>query len=343
MIKVAIGLSGGVDSTAAAALLKEEGLSLVGVCLKMHAGGDTFAAQKAAEELGIPYHEVDLTARFEEQVLRPFAALYKIGETPNPCILCNPAVKFAGLLEAADALGCEKIATGHYASVAEYQGRHLIKRIPRQKKDQSYMLYGLGEEVLSRLLLPLGAFEEKDQVRAFADERGYSSADAKDSMDLCFLDPEENHADFIKAYTGSAPACGKICTKEGKILGDHKGICHYTVGQRRGLGVAAEQRLYVTALRPKSNQVILGPREDVMEHRVLLRDTCWHLPLPEEGLTAKVRYRDQDAPVRVELLEGDRAILRFESPKFAPAAGQSAVVYWENFLLGGGIIFNEES
>lgn len=338
MIRVAVGISGGVDSTAAVAFLKDQGYEPVGVFLKMHAQSGEEAARRAAAELGIPFHMVDLTAAFEERVLHPFAKMYKLGQTPNPCVLCNPAVKFSGLLQAAEKLGCERIATGHYAAVEEYEGCHLIRRIPGQKKDQSYMLYGLSEEILSRLILPMGAFDQKDQVRSFAGERGLSAANAKDSMDLCFLTPEQSHGDFIKAYTGSAPNEGEIRTKEGKVLGRHKGICHYTVGQRRGLGVAADQRLYVTRLVPEEDAVILGKREEILKSRVLLRDTVWHLPLPDEGLSAKIRYRDQDAPVKVEILAGDRAILQFESPKSAPAPGQSAVVYWRNFLLGGGII-----
>lgn len=338
MIRVAVGISGGVDSTAAAAFLKENGYDPIGVFLKMHAHSGEEAARRAAEELGIPFHLMDLTDRFEEKVLRPFAKMYKRGETPNPCILCNPSVKFAGLLEAADALSCEKIATGHYAAVEQFEGRHLIRRIPGQKKDQSYMLYGLSEDVLSRLLLPLGTFSQKDAVRDFAGARGFSAADAKDSMDLCFLTPEQSHGDFIKTYTGSAPNEGEIRTREGKVLGRHKGICHYTVGQRRGLGVAADQRLYVTRLIPEEDAVILGPKEEIMKGRVILRDACWHLPLPAEGLSAKIRYRDQDAPVRVEYLKDGRAVLQFDQPKSAPAPGQSAVVYWKDYLLGGGII-----
>lgn len=342
MIKVAVGLSGGVDSTTAAAFLKEQGYFPIGVCLQMHGRGEADAARKAAEELGIPFYAVDLTALFEEKVLRPFAELYKRGETPNPCVLCNPAVKFAGLLQAADALGCEKIATGHYAAVEQYEGRYLIKRIPGQQKDQSYMLYPLGQEVLSRLLLPLGSFMEKEKVRAFAKERGLTSAHAKDSMDICFLEPDQSHGDFIETYTGSRPREGKICSKDGTVLGYHKGIFHYTVGQRRGLGVAADQRLYVTELIPKEDVVILGPREDIMQDTVEIRDACWHLPLPQEGLTAKIRYRDRDAAVRVEVLEQGHAVLYFEAPKSAPAPGQSAVVYWKDYVLGGGTIVSRE-
>ena len=188
MIKVAVGLSGGVDSAVSVLLLQKAGYQPIGVFLRMHqAGEEAKAARKAAEELGIPFYERDMRAQFEQYVLRPFAALYKRGETPNPCLLCNPAVKFRGLLDAADELGCEKIATGHYAAVGKLEGKHLIRRLPDSAKDQSYMLYGLGEEVLSRLILPLGEWGDKAQIRAMAEEKGLSNAQKKDSLDICFF------------------------------------------------------------------------------------------------------------------------------------------------------------
>ncbi|MBQ7935583.1 MAG: tRNA 2-thiouridine(34) synthase MnmA [Clostridia bacterium] len=339
MIKVALGLSGGVDSAVAAALLREEGYAPIGVFLRMHrVGNEEAAARKAAEELGIPFYLKDMTALFEEQVMRPVAMLYQRGETPNPCILCNPAVKFRGLLEAADALGCAKIATGHYAAVEKWGDLHLIKRIPGQLKDQSYMLYGLPEECRSRLLLPLGVEKGKEAIRAMAAEKGLSAANKKDSLDICFLEEGSSHGAFIEKYTGSPPAPGKILSADGALLGTHEGICHYTVGQRRGLGVSADQRLYVTALDPVQNVVTLGPKEQAEHTCVYLRNVVLHCPLPEEGLTVKVRSRDRDTSACLELLEDHRGILHFDQPKMAPAPGQSAVFYCRNFVIGGGII-----
>ncbi len=339
MIQVALGLSGGVDSAVAAALLREAGYAPVGVFLRMHRiGQEEDAARKAAEELGIPFYLKDMTALFEEKVMRPFAAYYKRGETPNPCILCNPAVKFRALLEAADALGCPLIATGHYASVERQGALHLIKRIPGQAKDQSYMLYGLDESCRSRLLLPLGTDQGKDAIRRIAAEKGLSAAVKKDSLDICFLEEDRSHGDFIEEYTGSPAAPGDIIDEAGKILGRHEGIYHYTVGQRRGLGVSSEQRLYVTALDPACNTVTLGPKEAAEKTTVYLRDLILHCPLPQEGLTVKVRSRDKDAPARLELQENRRGILTFETPKMAPAPGQSAVFYCKDFVIGGGII-----
>lgn len=338
MTKVAVGLSGGVDSAVSVALLQEAGYSPIGVFLEMHGmGEERLAAEKAASELGIPFYSFDLRARFEEFVLRPFAALYKRGETPNPCLLCNPAVKFRGLLEAADSLGCEKIATGHYAAIEKVGGTYLVRRLPDSAKDQSYMLYALGQEVLSRLILPLGEWGDKAAVRAKAEEKGLSAASKKDSLDLCFLAPGDNHSAFIEKYTGSAPSPGKVLRVDGAELGTHQGICRYTVGQRRGLGIAAEQRLYVTDLDPETNIVTLGPREAVETRTVWLKDVIFHLPLPSEGLSAKVRYRDRDSAVTVEQRE-EGAILHFETPKIAAAPGQSAVIYWRDLVLGGGII-----
>ncbi len=339
MTKVAVGLSGGVDSAVCTMLLQQAGYQPIGVFLRMHrVGQEEKAARRAAEELGISFYVKDLTDVFEEKVIRPFAALYKRGKTPNPCILCNPAVKFKGLLEAADALGCEKIATGHYASVEQKSGLHLICRIPGQEKDQSYMLYGLDKSCRSRLLLPLGQMADKNAVRSQAAQKGLSAAKKKDSLDICFLEPGCSHGAFIEDYTGSPPASGVILDPGGKVLGKHNGICHYTVGQRRGLGVASTERLYVSALDPDTNTVVLGPKESVESRDVYLRDFVLHYALPSEGLTAKVRYRDRDTAVRVELLGGGKACLHFETPKSAPAPGQSAVVYWNDCVLGGGII-----
>ncbi len=344
MTKVAVGLSGGVDSAVSVLLLQQAGYDPIGVFLQMHGVGDELsAARKAASELGIPFHSVDLTNRFEECVLRPFAAMYKRGETPNPCLLCNPAVKFRGLLEAADALGCEKIATGHYAAVEKVEDRYLIRRLPDSAKDQSYMLYALGQEVLSRLILPLGEWGDKSAVRALAEQKGLSAAGKKDSLDLCFLAPGDSHSAFIEKYTGSAPAPGSILREDGTLLGTHTGICRYTVGQRRGLGIAAEQRLYVTDLDPVENTVTLGPKESVCTQTVHLKDVVLHLPLPQEGLTAKVRYRDRDAAVKAELLGEGRAILHFDTPKTAAAPGQSAVFYWKDLVLGGGVIIKNKN
>jgi tRNA-specific 2-thiouridylase len=242
-------------------------------------------------------------------------------------------------LEAADALGCAYIATGHYAAVDPQSG--LICRLPDQPKDQSYMLYGLGAEVRARLLLPLGTAVDKSEVRAEAARQGLSAAAKKDSLDICFLEDGVSHAAFIEEFTGSPPAPGEIVDPQGKRLGTHKGICHYTVGQRRGLGIAATDRLYVSALDAETARVVLGPKEDVELREVFLRDVVLHAPLPKEGLTAKIRYRDKDTPVSVELMAGNTARLTFQTPKMAPAPGQSAVIYFKNRVLGGGIIVSQ--
>jgi tRNA-specific 2-thiouridylase len=344
MTKVAVGLSGGVDSAVSVALLQQAGYQPIGVFLQMHGVGDELsAAEKAASELGIELHCVDLTARFEECVLRPFAEMYKRGETPNPCLLCNPAVKFRGLIEAADALGCEKIATGHYAAMEQMDGKYFVRRLPDSAKDQSYMLYALDQDVLSRLILPLGEWGDKSAVRSMAEQKGLSAAQKKDSLDLCFLAPGDSHSAFIEKYTGSAPMPGKILREDGTFLGTHAGICRYTVGQRRGLGVAAEQRLYVTDLDPQENTVTLGPKESVCTRTVYLKDVILHCALPQEGLSAKVRYRDRDAAVQVEMKDGGEAVLHFDTPKTAAAPGQSAVFYWNDLVIGGGTIIKNKN
>lgn len=340
MTSVAVGLSGGVDSAVCTLLLRRAGYRPVGVFLRMHeVGNEEAAARRAAEELQIPFYIKDMRAEFRRHVMAPFAEQYKRGETPNPCLLCNPAVKFRGLLEAADALGCPYIATGHYAAVDPQTG--LICRLPDQPKDQSYMLYGLGAEVRARLLLPLGTAVDKSAVRAEAARQGLSAAAKKDSLDICFLEDGVSHAAFIEEFTGSPPAPGEIVDPQGHRLGTHKGICHYTVGQRRGLGIAATDRLYVSELDAEGARVVLGPKEDVELREVLLREVVLHAPLPKEGLTAKIRYRDKDTPVAVERMAGNTARLTFQTPKMAPAPGQSAVIYFKNRVLGGGIIVSQ--
>ncbi len=339
MTKVAVGLSGGVDSAVCTLLLRQAGFEPIGVFLRMHRVGDeAAAARRAAEELGIPFYLKDLTAEFEQKVMRPFAEMYKRGETPNPCLLCNPQVKFKGLLDAADALGCEKIATGHYAAIEQKSGRHLVCRTPGQSKDQSYMLYGLSEDCRKRLILPLGEMTDKAAVRKEAAARRLSAAGKKDSLDICFLEPGRSHGEFIETYTGSPPEPGLILDPFGKELGRHEGICHYTIGQRRGLGVAASQRLYVSRLDPDTNTVVLGPKEQVETKTVRVGDLILHRPLPQTGLTAKIRYRDRDTAVRVELLPDGEALLHFDAPKSAAAPGQSAVLYLGDTVVGGGVI-----
>ena len=337
--KVAVGLSGGVDSAVCTLLLKQAGYQPVGVFLKMHqVGNEAEAARRAAEELGIPFYLKDMTRDFERLVMAPFAEMYKRGATPNPCLLCNPAVKFRGLIEAADALDCPFIATGHYATVEQESGRYLIGKSLDPQKDQSYMLYGLDIAVRRRLLLPLGTKSDKSAVRALAAKYRLSAAGKKDSLDICFLEEGDSHGEFIARFTGSAPEGGEILDTEGRILGYHQGIHHYTVGQRRGLGVAASERLYVCGLDPEHRRVILGGKEKVETETVTLEDFILHAPLPAEGLTAKVRYRDRETAVQVELLGEGRARLHFAEPKTAAAPGQSAVIFYRNFVLAGGRI-----
>ncbi len=339
MKRVAVGLSGGVDSAVAVLLLQRQGLQPVGVYLRMFPQeAEEAAARNVAEQLRIPFVVKDLTARFEREVMHPFAESYRQGETPSPCVFCNPAVKFQGLLDAADGLGCEQIATGHYAGVEAWRYHFLIRRREGQQKDQSYMLYRLGQEVLSRLLLPLWAVESKEQVRALAAEAKLTVAEKKDSLDLCFLDPDQLPGDLVMQLDGKKPAPGPILDMSGRVLGTHKGLCYYTVGQRRGLGIAAEDRLFVIRLDRAQNAVILGPREALETREVSLSRMVLHVPLPEGDLTAKVRYQDRDTPVRVTLFNREEAVLQFAEPKLAAAPGQSAVIYWNNFVVGGGII-----
>ena len=353
-----IAMSGGVDSSVAAELMKERGYTCVGCTMRLYENDmigedllatccskkDTDDARSVTERMGIPYHIFHYENEFREKVIEPFVQSYERCETPNPCIECNRFMKFDALYEKARELGLDKIVTGHYARIEERDGHFYLKKALYPAKDQSYVLYCMTEEQLSRTLFPLGEYT-KEEVRALAEARGFRTAEKKESQDICFV-PDGDYAGMICRYRNRDYPEGDIVDREGNVLGRHKGLIHYTIGQRRGLGVPADRRLYVTRLDPEKNQVILSDEEDLFHTEVKIRDFHWitgEIPAGEIRCKAKIRYRHTEQPATlIPGPEGGTALLRFDEPQRAATPGQSAVIYDGDYVLGGGIITPEQ-
>ena len=332
-MKTVIGLSGGVDSALAARLLLQEGHELTGVFLNI--GGSDEAAVQTSKELGIPLEKIDVRSELDELVCRPFIDAYVSGRTPNPCIICNPLVKFPALLAAADRLGAERIATGHYARV-EKRGSFYRLLAANSSNDQSYMLCMLGQDVLSRLILPLGSLEKTDS-RRLAAEASLSSSKRPDSMEICFV-PDGDYAAYIEKNCGRLPE-GSFVDAEGSVLGRHLGIHHYTVGQRRGLGVSSGGRLYVSKIDPEKNTVLLTDESGLMTESFTTWAPHWIVEKPELPLRCEVRVRHAKvlAPATV-CANGTGLIVKYDKSTRKPAPGQTAAFYLNGEVLGGAEI-----
>lgn len=336
MEKVLVGLSGGVDSTAVALLLQEEGYEVHGVYLSFCHGDGEERARYVAQKLGIPFTVAKRERRFLNRVIAPFLSTYEKGLTPNPCVECNRCMKFACLLEEADRLGIEKVATGHYAAITKREdGRMELCRGKDRQKDQSYFLWKLTQKQLSRILFPL-AKEEKEEIKLRA--RKFVSPGERESMEICFI-PDGNTGAFLEKHCGSEP--GDFVDTKGAVLGRHKGLVHYTVGQRRGLGIAMGERCFVTELCPEQNRVILGKESELYVSQLFVSNlkfvSCRKREVPREGLFFRGRNRGELIPCRV-FFENRGARVVFSSPvrRFAP--GQSACFYFGDKLLFGGEI-----
>ena len=345
MSKVLLGMSGGVDSSAAAALLMRAGHEVIGATLVMHDihEKDAAAAKTVADALGIEHYTVDMRGDFEKYVLSPFVSEYENGRTPNPCVLCNGYIKFPGLIKAADSLGCQYIATGHYAAIGNRDGHPVITAATDKAKDQSYFLYMLGGDILSRLLFPLSGMT-KSEIRALAEELRLPSASSPDSQDICFI-KDISCADFVSGRSKKPPALGNFVDTDGKVLGKHKGISAYTVGQRKGLGVSSTSPLYVSHIDAESGNVILCRENELYRTRVYA-ENCRYFAgtLPEEPFEATVslRYTKKPGRATVTALPDNRVLIEFTEPQRAPAPGQAAVFFDGDDLLGGGIIESSE-
>ena len=352
-MKILIAMSGGVDSSVAAKLLCDAGNECIGCTMKLFdncdAGlsrsrtccslDDIEDARSVAFSLGMRYYVFNFKDDFREKVIKKFASAYLAGQTPNPCIDCNRYMKFDKLYERARLLGCDKIATGHYARI-EFDGeKYMLKKARDESKDQSYVLYMLTQEQLAHTLFPLGELI-KGETRAIAEASKLTNAQKPDSQDICFV-PDGDYAAAIERLTGKTSAPGNFIDTDGNVLGTHRGITHYTIGQHRGLGLALPERRYVCKIDAGSGTVTLGSGTELYSREVLVRDFNWisgEAPSGPIRCSAKIRYRQPEQAANVEPLSENEALIRFDTPQRAVTPGQSAVLYDDGTVLGGGII-----
>lgn len=333
--RIMVGLSGGVDSAVAAYLLQKQGYEVAGATFRMTDDWDGAEdAKKVADFLKIPHYVFDFRTLFKDKVLEDFAEEYRKGRTPNPCVRCNQYLKFPAFLEKAEELGYGLIATGHYART----DGESVYRAKDHAKDQSYMMYHLTKEMIPHLRFPLAELS-KEEIRAIAEEAGLPVAHKPDSQDICFI-PDGDTQGYLERVIGAMPH-GNFVDKDGKILGEHGGICRYTIGQRKGLGLSLPEPLYVGAIDPERNEVRLVKNEELFTTRLTVRDFNWIEGAPDLPIrvTCKIRYAHQPAPAMAgTFLKDDQAVIVFDEPQRAVTAGQSAVIYDGEKLLGGGVI-----
>jgi len=352
---VVVGLSGGVDSSATAALLLEEGYDVIGVTLKLWpqdcvsraedkcCGPQAVSdARAVCHKLGIPYYLVDEAAEFQKHVIQYFGDEYKAGRTPNPCVMCNQNLKFGRLIRRAEQLGAHYVATGHFARLETdaATGRTLLKRGRDLAKDQSYFLFSLHQDQLSRALFPLGD-KTKTDTRELARQRRLKTADKEESMEICFV-PDNDYGNFLRQTKLVEPHRGEIVDSSGRVLGYHQGIEFYTIGQRKGLGVSSPKPLYVMALDPAANRVIVCDNPEALEQSEFVASHCNWIPFESQPktfqATVKIRYNHPGTPATIVPLTGGRAKVQLHAPQRAVTPGQAAVFYQDDLVLGGGWI-----
>lgn len=366
-MKIAVAMSGGVDSSAAAAILKEQGHELVGFTMQLWNQNrglsvdengeplpsrccsldDVYDARRVAEELGFPFYVLNLEREFERDVVQPFVTSYLNGETPIPCVACNSRLKFASLDRLAASLGCQKVATGHYARV-EYDAitdRYKLLRGRDPRKDQSYFLWELTQDQLSRSMFPLGEMSKPD-ARAAARRHELAVAEKSESQEICFV-PDGDYAGFIDRYLKSEdredrlPGAGEIVSTSGELIGEHAGIHRYTIGQRRGIGIAGAQPLYVTSIDSENNRIVVGDQDELQCEKFTAAGVNWiAFEEPNEPVRAevRVRYRHDAEPATITSLPNHRVLVEFDEPQRAITPGQATVFYRGDEVVGGGWI-----
>ena len=350
--KVVVGLSGGVDSSVAAYLLKEKGYDVIGVTMLMwplttetkEQPQSVVDARKVAQHLDIPYYVLDFTKQFKKEVIDYFTEEYLAGRTPNPCNVCNRRIKWEALLAWAREHGAEYIATGHYARIDKLEnGRYAIRNSVTALKDQTYALYNLTQEQLSKTLLPVGEFS-KDEIRRIAEEQKLPVANKSDSQDICFI-PDGDYGAFLQRQVPERiPGEGNFVSTDGTVIGRHKGVTHYTIGQRKGLGIAMGHPVFVCEIRPETNEVVIGENEDIFSTDLICREVNYMGM--EEGnepakCMAKIRYAHKGDVCSLEKLGDGRMHVKFEKPVRAITPGQAVVFYDGEYVLGGGVIERE--
>ncbi len=352
--RIAVAMSGGVDSSVAALLLKRAGLDVVGFFLRNGVTregpgsarsccsvSDAADARRVAARLGIPFYALDVSGPFEG-IVEEFVSAYREGRTPNPCVRCNVDVKFGRLAELARSIGARKVATGHYARVTTVGGRHVLRRGRDLGKDQSYVLSTLDQEQLAAAEFPLGE-RTKEEVRALAREAGLATADKPESQEICFV-PTGDYRDLVRERAPETVAPGEIVTEDGEVVGRHDGVAGFTVGQRRGLGVAFGARRHVVRLEPGARRVVVGTRAAASQRAFTVRDTVWTARAEPDAdddvfaVTARVRHRHLGAPARARRAGPGRVHVIFEEPEFAVTPGQTAVLYVGDDVLAAGTI-----
>ena len=353
MMKVLIAMSGGVDSSVAAYLIKKAGYDCIGVTMRLFdnedAGisreksccslEDTEDARSICCRIGIPYYVFNFTDDFKKQVIDRFIAAYECGATPNPCIDCNRFLKFERLYRRAKELESDYIVTGHYARIDKQNGRYLLKKALDPSKDQSYVLYAMTQDQLANTIFPLGEML-KEEARKIAEEQGFVNARKRDSQDICFV-PDGDYARVIELHTGKCYPHGKFVDKSGNVLGEHKGLIRYTIGQRKGLGLAVSEPLYVCEKRPFENEIVLGTGDELFSSSFDAKDFNWiAYDNPPDKLRVKVRirYKQEEKWAFVFTTGKDTVHIEFDEPQRAIAAGQAAVLYDGDIVVGGGTI-----
>ncbi|KEJ00580.1 thiouridylase [Clostridium botulinum A2B7 92] len=351
--KVLVGMSGGVDSSVAAYLLKEQGYEVIGVTMQIWQDDEEFIekeggccslsavadARRVANKIGIPFYVMNFKDAFKRSVIDYFVDEYMEGRTPNPCIACNKFIKFSSFLDKAMAMGIDYVATGHYAIIEKHNDRYIIKKSEDDKKDQTYALYNLTQFQLERTLMPCGQYK-KSKIREIAKEIGLRVHNKKDSEEICFI-PDNDHGRYIKNRFPNKVREGNFVDKQGNVLGRHKGIVYYTIGQRKGLGIAFGKPMYVVDINPFRNEVVLGDLEDLLNTELIAKDINYipfdTLKEPME-VEAKIRYSQTPSKAIITPIEDGRVRVNFQEKQRAITKGQSVVFYKDDLLIGGGII-----